>query len=118
MAELLVDDDRLTLALTALERAEGFHRSIEAPAASVTAVRAVTDVWAELRGVRAPGTGIPGVIMVGTRRGSFGKDFAAVHGRGPGVVVELSDHEFERLVLTVPDPDAVVKTVTGALGTG
>ena len=40
--------------------------------------------------MRAPGTGWPGVIAVGTRRGSFGKDFAAVHGKGPAVVVELA----------------------------
>ena len=30
------------------------------------------------------------MIAVGTRRGSFGKDFAAVHGKGPAVVVELA----------------------------
>ena len=51
---------------------------------AVTAVRVVDDPWPELRGMRAPGTGLPNVIAVGTRRGGFGKDFAAVHGNGPG----------------------------------
>ena len=82
----------------------------------MTAVRAVEDPWTELRGIRAPGTGLPGVIAVGTRRGPFGKDFAAVHGKGAGVVVELRDHEFERLVLTVPDPDEVVRRTAAAPG--
>jgi hypothetical protein len=55
------------------------------------------------------------VIAVGTRRGSFGKDFSAVHGRGRGVVVETDEFPFRRLVVTVADPDAVAAEVTAAL---
>ena len=54
------------------------------------------DAWAraqvvgELRGLRAPGTGIPGVIALGTWRSKGAKDFAAVYRGGPAVVVELA----------------------------
>lgn len=89
MARLVVVGDNVTLALRSLERLEGFHLDPSAPVADVRGVRAVDDLWSELRGMRAPGTGFPKMIAVGTRRGSFGKDFAAVHGRGPGVVLEL-----------------------------
>jgi hypothetical protein len=82
----------------------------------VTTARASNDLWSELRGIRAPGTGIPRVIAVCTCRGSFGKDFAAVHGRGPGVVVEFADQEFQRWVVTVDDPQAVVAEVSAAAG--
>jgi hypothetical protein len=116
MAELTVHDDSLTLTLSRIENAEGIHRNLTAPLASLTAVRAVTDPWPELRGIRAPGTGLPGVVAVGTRRGAFGKDFAAVHGKGPAVVVELDNQEFQRWVLTVDDPDAVVAQVSAAAG--
>jgi hypothetical protein len=116
MAELTVHDDALTLTLSRLEHAEGFHRNLTVPLTSLGAVRAVADPWPELRGIRAPGTGMPGVVAVGTRRGSFGKDFAAVHGKGPGVVVELDGQEFGRWVLTVDDPDAVVARVSAAAG--
>ena len=118
MAELTVHDDALTLTLSRLEHAEGFHRNLTVPLASVSAVRAVADPWPELRGIRAPGTGMPGVVAVGTRRGSFGKDFAAVHGKGSGVVVELDGQEFGRWVLTVDDPGAVVGQVSAAAGLG
>ena len=111
MAELRVDGDVLTLALSRVERLEGFSGDLRTPLASVAAVRATDNPWAELRGIRAPGTGIPGVIAVGTRRGSFGRDFAVVHGKGPGVVVELADGSYGRWVLTVDDPDAVVASV-------
>ena len=85
------------------------------PLSSVTAVRAVLNAWPELRGMRAPGTGIPGTIMVGTRRGNFGKDFAAVHGQGPAVVVELEGQEFDRLVLTIDDSVTTAERITAAL---
>jgi hypothetical protein len=114
MADLLTDGTSLTLALTRIEHLEGFRSDLHAPLDAVTSVRSVDDPWTELRGMRAPGTGLPGVIAVGTRRGSFGKDFAAVHGKGPGVVVELSGQEYERWVLTVDDPDAVVARMSGA----
>jgi hypothetical protein len=115
MASLMVEGDRLFLRLRPLERLESFHGDIAVPLSAVRSVRVTEDVWAELRGIRAPGTGLPGVIAVGTRRGSFGKDFAVVHGRGRGVVVETDDFPFCRLIVTVPDPDAVAAEVSAAL---
>jgi hypothetical protein len=114
MADLVVDGTSLTLALSGVEHLEGFRGDLSAPLDAVTSVRAVDDPWSELRGMRAPGTGLPGVIAVGTRRGSFGKDFAAVHGKGPAVVVDFADQEFQRWILTVDDPDAVVARVQEA----
>jgi hypothetical protein len=118
MAELQATGDHLTLHLTAAEHLEGVHGDIVVPISSIRTLRASNDVWSELRGIRAPGTGIPGVIAVGTRRGSFGKDFAVVHGTGPGLVVELNGEEFDRLVLTVADPEAVLAELTGGTPSG
>ncbi len=113
MARFEVHGDRLALHLTPEEHVEGLHRDIDVPLASVTRARVTDDVWTELRGIRAPGTGLPGVVAVGTRRGSFGKDFAAVHGKGRGVVVELAGQPFERIVITTLDPEAEVASITG-----
>jgi hypothetical protein len=114
MAILVVEGDQLIMRMTTLEHVEGFHQDITVPLSAVRAVRVSANVWSELRGIRAPGTGIPHVVAVGTRRGSFGKDFAAVHGTGRGVVVELSGQPYGRLVLTVDDPDALVQHVADA----
>jgi hypothetical protein len=46
-----------------------------------TSARVVEDGMEEVHGVRAPGTGLPGVIRVGTWRGSNGVTFAVCHGR-------------------------------------
>jgi hypothetical protein len=86
--------------MTPLEKVEGFHGSIRVLVSTVRQIRSVDDTWGELRGLRAPGTGVPGVIAVGTRRGSGVKDFAVVHGRGPGLVVDMEGGEFDRFVLS------------------
>ncbi len=116
MAELHPEGEELVLHLQAHEKAEGVHGDIRVPLSAVTAVRVVEDAWPELRGVRAPGTGLPGVIAVGTRRGGFGKDFAAVHGKGPAVVVDLSGAAFGRLVVTTDDAAATAAAITEAVG--
>ncbi len=62
--------------------------------------------------MRAPGTGIPWVIMLGTTRGSFGKDFCAVYGRAPAVVMELEGAPFSRCLVTVPEAEALVSALS------
>ena len=65
------------------------HGSSTARTARTRAVRARGRPVAGVARIRGPGTGLPNVIAVGTRRGGFGKDFAAVHGKGPAIVVDL-----------------------------
>ncbi|HEY5189444.1 MAG TPA: hypothetical protein VII87_10450, partial [Solirubrobacteraceae bacterium] len=86
MASLAVDGTELCVRLTALEKLAAMHGDIRVPLSSVAEVRVEPDPWCALRGVRAPGTGVPGVIAYGVRRGTGGRpDFAAVHSRGPAV---------------------------------
>jgi hypothetical protein len=117
MARFDVDGTELVLRLSLLEKLEGVHGDITVPLSSVKAVRVVDTAWAELRGIRAPGTGLPGVIAVGTRRGDFGRDFAAVHGRGPAVVVELDGARYAHLVATVSDAEGTASLIRARAGT-
>lgn len=82
MADLEVDGGELVLHLRGLEKAEGVHGDIRVPLSAVSAVRSVDDPWPELRGIRVPGTGIPAVIAVGTRRGSFARTSRPCTARG------------------------------------
>jgi len=111
VASFEISGSNLRLALSTVEKLEGFHGDVVVALGAVSAVRVVETAWSELRGIRAPGTGLPGVIAVGTRRGGFGKDFAAVHGRGPAVVVELEGDAFQRLVATVDDAEGTASMI-------
>jgi hypothetical protein len=108
---LILDGADLVVKMSELERVEAFHSDVRVALVAVQAVRVVDDAWPELRGIRAPGTGIPGVIAVGTRRGPFGKDFAVVHGQERAVVVDLAGADYGRLVVTTPDAESVAAEI-------
>ncbi len=87
--------------LSTLEKLGAVRGDISIPLANIREVRVSDTPWSELRGVRAPGTGIPGVISLCTRRGRGICDFAAVYGRGgKAVVIETDRGQFGRLVIS------------------
>ena len=63
-------------------------------------------------GIRAPGTSIPGLLKAGTfyfdNTGDNKPTFLDVQHRENTVVVELADEAYNRLIIEVTDPDAVV----------
>lgn len=113
MASLEVLSGELIVRLSGVERAAAMRREVRVALSSVTSVCAEPDPWGALRGVRAPGTGIPGVAVYGVRRVTGGApDFAAVHGRGPAVRVDLAPGApFGRLLVTVEDAQRTVDAV-------
>ena len=108
MAELLVNDDVVTVSLSAVEKAEALHGDVSVPRAAVASARIVPDGMDEVHGLRLPGTGFPGVIMVGTWRDGGRATFAVCHGRRPAVVIELTGQRYDRIVVTLENPDEVV----------
>ena len=103
------------LHLSRLERLGGFVAGdIRVPRDAVVAVRVAPDPRLELRGMRAPGTGWPGKIALGHRRGPGIHDFAAVYGNRPSVVVELRGRQFDRLVVSCDDPESVAAAIDHA----
>jgi len=103
MPTLTVDGNHLVVLLSALEKIGALRGNISVPLASVRAVRVSDTPWSELRGIRAPGTGLPRVISLGTRRGPGVHDFAAVYGPRPALVVEMTGASFDRLVVSCAD---------------
>jgi len=115
VARLLVGSDDLRVLLSWLERFGAFAGyGFSVPLAAVGAVRVSDDPWSELRGMRAPGTGLPHVIALGAWRHSFGRDFVAVYGKRRAVVVDLSGQRFARLVVSRPDAGRVADEIRAA----
>jgi hypothetical protein len=100
MAALRHEGGELVVRLNDLEKAGALQGDIRVPWSTVQAFRVSDSPFRELRGVRAPGTGIPGVIALGTWRGGGGKDFAALYRGGPCIVVTLEGAEWSRLLVS------------------
>ena len=102
MARIIETEDELILELSRLEKWGAFHSSIRAPKSALIKSFEFENPWSKgfLQGVRAPGTGIPFVILLGTLRGKGFKDFTAIRGRGPVVVYEFSGLPFRRWIVS------------------
>jgi hypothetical protein len=66
---------------------------------------------AGFKGIRAPGTHLPGLIVAGTFHRDGKHIFYDVHNFKNAVVIELKDEWLSRLVVEVPEPDAVLQTM-------
>jgi len=70
MAKVIESADKLILQLSFWERVGALHKSISVDKSLLVDKRVVQNPWssAVLRGVRAPGTGFPYLILLGTMR--------------------------------------------------
>jgi hypothetical protein len=114
MARLDIAGGELILRLGPFERMAGFvHGDARIPLDNVRGACVAGDPWAELRGERSPGVALLRHAL-GTWRFPGGKDFVAIHGRGPGVVVTLTGVEFQRLVVSVENAAAQAEEIDRA----
>jgi hypothetical protein len=102
MAQISITRSNVTLSLSTLEKVGGLLRDLSVPRNAVVSATAVDDGLKALRGLRAPGLGLPWVRAIGTWRGKGYRDWVSV-GRGPAVVLELKDQKFARAVVSVAD---------------
>lgn len=102
MVTLLLDQTRLEVVLSPIERASTFHReNLHIAREHITKVQLTEDAWTWLRGVPGPGTHLPGLLAAGTWKAAGTTDFVLIRRRRPGVVIDLDgDPDFERLILT------------------
>ncbi|KQZ24073.1 MULTISPECIES: hypothetical protein [Microbacterium] len=102
MVTLLLDQTRLEVVLSPIERAASFHRdNLRIERETIAKVQLIDDAWTWLRGVPNPGTHIPGILAAGTWKAAGSTDFVLIRRRRPSVVVDLlGDDQYRRLILT------------------
>ena len=103
MAVVIESDGLLTLKLSRLEKIGAIHGDISVPSTKLISKTEVPNPWTKehLRGIRAPGTAIPYVILLGTMRFKGGKDFCAIYKRTPALIYEFADTEFKRWIVSI-----------------
>jgi hypothetical protein len=102
---VLVHGDHLVVNVRGRERSVRFLSDLHIPLEHVRSIEADPEIERTLwRGWRIPGVHLPGVR------------FYDVHGRrDKTIVIHLKDENYDRLVVEVPDPVEVVRTVNEAL---
>jgi hypothetical protein len=111
MAVLFSENGELVVRLSRWEKLGAFHDDVRVPLSAVEEVYVSRRPFHELRGIRAPGTGVPGRVALGTWRHRRGKDFVALYRGKPAVIVRLRGTPFQRLLVADDDADAVVARI-------
>lgn len=103
MAKVSEKDGVLTLQLSWLEKIGALHGDVSVASNQLISKSEVPNPWKRLylRGFRAPGTGFPFLIMLGTMRFKGGKDFCVIYRRTPAVIYEFKDAPFKRWIVSL-----------------
>jgi hypothetical protein len=116
MTEVAIVGDRLRVRLSGWDRVWALKREIEVPLSQVRSVEPAPP-GLHPRGLRAPGSHLPGVITAGTYRRRSGKEFWSVRSKSRAVVIDLAEGaSYDRLVLQVPDPNATLNEIRRVIG--
>jgi hypothetical protein len=110
MAKVVKVADELVLELSFWEKMGALHLSPRTTIDSIESIEFIDQLWGSstLRGIRAPGTALPYVVLLGTLRGRNYRDFVAMKGRGEGVVITLKSGPFARWIFTVRQPKSEI----------
>ncbi|SFR22842.1 hypothetical protein SAMN04488564_106386 [Lentzea waywayandensis] len=114
MATISVQGQDLVVEMNGLDKLWSLKSKLTIPLAHVRGATVDPGILGEPKGIRAPGTHLPGVITAGTFHQDGEKVFWAVRDALKAVVVELADEHYTRLVVEVDDPRAVVAMVEQA----
>ncbi len=117
MANLVIDGDHLRLNLSRWEQLGAFWPAPQARLDQVESIEFVENLWSTevLRGVRAPGTGIPYVAMIGVMRRAKTKDFCVIKRKKPGVVITFSSGAFQKWIYTLEGSRHAEERILGIL---
>ncbi|QKW20320.1 hypothetical protein HUT16_15730 [Kitasatospora sp. NA04385] len=119
MAKIVITGDRLTVELTAWEKTKAVHGDVTVPLGSVSEVAVVDHPLDAAKGLRAPGTSVPGVTKAGTWISGGERRFVLASRGERAVRITLtggSHGNFDELVVAVEDPEARAAEIRTAAG--
>ena len=115
MAKVLIDNNSLKISLTLFEKIRALSPSLNF---DLKNVRGATDDSSFIKdglGLRAPGTGFPGLIAEGTFYKKGDRIFALWHKGQQVVVVELQNSFYDRLAIGCKDAKKLAKEINAAI---
>ena len=102
MAKVIESANQLQLKLSVLEKIFALHGDIWVDKSLLTKKVTVENPWRRevIKGIRAPGTAIPFVVLLGTMRYRGGKDFTAIYKKSPVTIYEFENTSYNRWIIT------------------
>lgn len=115
MADVRIDGADLVVEMAGLDKLWSLKSSLIIPLANVRGATVDPGIVKDPKGVRAPGTHVPGVITAGTFHLDGERVFWDVRDAARAIVIELRDEQYARLVIQVDDPRTTVELIEKSL---
>src|SRR5437588_286116 len=113
MTRVTTSDNKLVIEVQGWNKLWALKRRLEIQLEHISGVRLAEDE--RVRGIRAPGTYIPGVISTGTFHLIGKKVFWDVHHPARAIAIDLHDERYTTLVLEVADSEATICEIQRAI---
>ena len=110
-AQVTVSDGRLTVRLPRWAKVAGLLGDLDVPVTAVAAAQAVPDGPRALRGVRAPGLGVPGGPRIGTWRSRGVRRWVALQAHAPALRLQLRGERYDEVLVTTPDAERLAQAL-------
>lgn len=114
MTRVRIDGEALVVEIEGLDKLWALKSRLTINLGNVRGATADPGVIKEPKGIRVPGTHVPGVITAGTFRIDGERIFWDVRDPDKAVVIELNDERYARLIVQVADPSATVALIEQA----
>ncbi len=115
MPKYQISNGTLEVKLSFLERLASLRWAVKVPLSAIKGATVDREAVPAQLGIRAPGTGFPGLIAAGTFYKHLEKQFVYWAVGESVVVVELDGHKFQRLILGTKFPVELEQSINGAV---
>jgi hypothetical protein len=116
MVRITSENDKLILEVQGWDKLWALKSRLEIPRSNIRGAHADPTIargwW---KGLRLPGTHLPGVIIAGTFYQHGKRIFWDVKDPEKTIVIELADNRYDELIVEVADPAAEVKRIRDAI---
>ena len=113
MTQVSVSDGKLIIDVQGWDKLWALKSRLEIPLEHISGVRSAADERA--RGIRLPGTYVPGLITAGTFYQIGRKVFWDVHDPAKAIAIDLHDERFSTLIVEVADPQGSIRDIERAI---
>jgi hypothetical protein len=113
MTQVSTSDGKLVIDVQGLHKLWALKSRLEIPLEHVSGARHATEE--RVRGIRLPGTYVPGLITAGTFYQSGKKVFWDVHNFDKAIAIDLHDESYTSLIIEVSDPKASIREIQDSI---
>lgn len=107
MSQIAVSAHTVSVRFRPWEMLAGLVTNTDIPRDAIVSADWVANGLDAVRGMRAPGLGLPGTLLIGTWRRLGTKTLVAVRRGEPALVLRLKGQRYDTIIVSTPDAEAL-----------